>query len=197
MTVMRGGAAMLARYMDESLAIPTATSFRTIAVTHARRAAAASSRTPARSVSFTHLIAFAIARAATEQPVMADHFAEVDGKPARVRDGAVNLGLAVDVEQQGRLAHADGPGDPRRRRARASTRFLAAYDALVEKARTNTLDRRRPRGREHDADQPRRARHDRVGAAADAGTGHDRRDGSIAYPPGPRARSASRSVRRR
>jgi pyruvate/2-oxoglutarate dehydrogenase complex dihydrolipoamide acyltransferase (E2) component len=33
-------------------------------------------------------------------PVMADHFAEIDGKPHRVRDGAVNLGLAVDVEKK-------------------------------------------------------------------------------------------------
>ena len=70
---------------------------------------------------------------------MADHFEHVDGKPARVRDGVVNLGLAVDVERQGRLANADGPGDPRCRLASASTQFLAAYDALVEKARTNTL----------------------------------------------------------
>ena len=80
--------------------------------------AARSSRTPASKVSFTHLIAYAIARAATEQmPVMAHHFAEIDGKPHRVDDGAVNLGIAVDVEKQGRRAHADGAGDPRRRPA--------------------------------------------------------------------------------
>ena len=32
-SLIKGGAAMLARYMEESLQIPTATSFRTIAVT--------------------------------------------------------------------------------------------------------------------------------------------------------------------
>ena len=31
---------------------------------------------------------------------MAHHFAEVDGKPHRVDDGAVNLGIAVDVEKK-------------------------------------------------------------------------------------------------
>ena len=31
---------------------------------------------------------------------MAHHFAQVDGKPHRVDDGAVNLGLAVDVEKK-------------------------------------------------------------------------------------------------
>ena len=37
-------------------------------------------------ISFTHLIAYAIARAATEQmPVMAHHYALVDGKPHRDR----------------------------------------------------------------------------------------------------------------
>ena len=33
-------------------------------------------------------------------PVMAHHFAEVDGKPHRVDDGGVNLGIAVDVEKK-------------------------------------------------------------------------------------------------
>ena len=91
---------MLARYMDESRSIPTATSFRTITVTtlDARRKEL---KAAGHKVSFTHLIAYAIARAATEQmPVMAHHFAEIDGKPHRVDDGAVNLGIAVDVEKK-------------------------------------------------------------------------------------------------
>ena len=59
-TLLKGGAAMLARYMDESRSIPTATSFRTITVTRWTRAAS-SSRTAGQKVSFTHLIAYAIA----------------------------------------------------------------------------------------------------------------------------------------
>ena len=52
-------------------------------------------------LSFTHLIAYAIARAASdEMPVMAHHFADIDGMPHRVDDGAVNLGIAVDVEKR-------------------------------------------------------------------------------------------------
>ena len=42
LTPIRGADAMLARYMTESLEIPTATSFRTLAVDDARRAAGAS-----------------------------------------------------------------------------------------------------------------------------------------------------------
>src|SRR5580693_527581 len=135
--LLKGGAAMLARYMEESRSIPTATSFRTLTVTvldGRRRELKAAGR----KVSFTHLIAYAIALAATEMPTMAHHFEEVEGKPYRVDDGQVNLGLAVDVEKKdgsrtlmvpviknaGGLSFAD---------------FVAAYDALVEKARTNKL----------------------------------------------------------
>ncbi len=59
---LKGGAAALARYMEQSLEIPTATSFRTLTVTvlDARRREL---KAGARKVSFTHLIAYAIARA--------------------------------------------------------------------------------------------------------------------------------------
>jgi 2-oxoglutarate dehydrogenase E1 component len=135
--LMKGAAAMLARYMDESRSIPTATSFRTLTVTvlDGRRREL---KTAGRKVSFTHLIAYAIAQAATEMDTMTHHFEEVEGKPYRVEDGQVNLGLAVDVQKK------DGTRTlmvPVIRDAGAMTfeSFLAAYDALVEKARTNTL----------------------------------------------------------
>jgi 2-oxoglutarate decarboxylase len=136
--LLKGGAAALARYMDESRSIPTATSFRTLAVTtlDERRKQL---KNAGQKVSFTHLIAYAIALAATEDmPVMANHFAEVDGKPHRVDDGGCNLGLAVDVEKK------DGTRTlmvPVIRDAGRLTfaQFLDAYNALVDKARTNTL----------------------------------------------------------
>ncbi len=136
--LIKGGGAALARYMDQSRQIPTATSFRTLTVTtlDARRKQL---KEAGRKVSFTHLIAYAIAKVATgEMPVMCHHFAEFDGKPHRIDDGQANLGLAVDVEKKdgtrtlmvpvirdaGRLSFAG---------------FLDAYNALVEKARTNSL----------------------------------------------------------
>jgi 2-oxoglutarate dehydrogenase E1 component len=70
--------------------------------------------------------------------VMSHHFAEVDGKPHRVVDGQVNLGLAVDVEKKDgsrtlMVPVILGAG------TLDFAQFLDAYDALVEKARTNTL----------------------------------------------------------
>jgi 2-oxoglutarate dehydrogenase E1 component len=135
--LMKGAAAMLARYMDESRSIPTATSFRTLTVTtlQARRGELKAAQ---RKVSFTHLIAYAIVRAAQDMPVMAEHFAEIDSKPHRVSDGQVNLGLAVDVEKKDGTRTLMVPVISAAQRL-SFQEFLAAYDELVEKARTNTL----------------------------------------------------------
>jgi 2-oxoglutarate decarboxylase len=137
-TLIRGGGAALARYMDQSRSIPTATSLRTLTVTtldeRRKQLKAGGQR-----VSFTHLIAYAIARVATdEMPVMAHHFAEIDGKPHRVDDAAVNLGLAVDVEKRDGSRTLMVPVIPDAGR-RSFREFLDAYNALVEKARTNSL----------------------------------------------------------
>ncbi|MDP9133448.1 MAG: multifunctional oxoglutarate decarboxylase/oxoglutarate dehydrogenase thiamine pyrophosphate-binding subunit/dihydrolipoyllysine-residue succinyltransferase subunit, partial [Actinomycetota bacterium] len=136
--LIKGASAMLARYMDESRSVPTATSFRTIAVT-ALDARRKQLKDAGHRVSFTHLIAYAIARAATEQmPVMARAFQEIEGKPHVVDAGAVNLGIAVDVERKdggrtlmvpvirdaGRLSFPD---------------FLDAFGDLIERARENQL----------------------------------------------------------
>ncbi len=135
---LKGSAAALARYMEQSLEIPTATSFRTLPVTvlDARRREL---KAGTRKVSFTHLIAYAIARAGTDDmPVMANHFEQIEGKPHRIEDGQVNLGLAVDVEKKDGSRTLMVPVILNAGRLEFD-RFLDAYDALVEKARTNTL----------------------------------------------------------
>jgi 2-oxoglutarate decarboxylase len=136
--LIKGGGAALARYMEQSREIPTATSFRTLTVSvldeRRKQLKAAGQR-----VSFTHLIAYAIARVGTDDmPVMAHHFAEIDSRPHRVDDGAVNLGLAVDVEKKDGTRTLMVPVI--RDAGRLSFRqFLDAYNALVDKARTNSL----------------------------------------------------------
>ncbi|PZS12281.1 MAG: multifunctional oxoglutarate decarboxylase/oxoglutarate dehydrogenase thiamine pyrophosphate-binding subunit/dihydrolipoyllysine-residue succinyltransferase subunit, partial [Solirubrobacterales bacterium] len=135
---LTGAAAALARHMDASRQVPTATSLRTITVT-ALEQRQEQLKDAGHRVSFTHLIAHAIARVLTEElPVMAHHFVEIDGKPHRLQDGACNLGLAVDLEKAdgartlivpvirdaGRLGFAE---------------FVRAYDTLVEKARAGAL----------------------------------------------------------
>ncbi|MEJ7751132.1 MAG: multifunctional oxoglutarate decarboxylase/oxoglutarate dehydrogenase thiamine pyrophosphate-binding subunit/dihydrolipoyllysine-residue succinyltransferase subunit, partial [Thermoleophilaceae bacterium] len=134
---IRGPAATLARFMDESRSIPTATSFRTLAVDRL-----AERRTTlkgaGKKLSFTHLIAWAIVKATDDMAVMAHSFAEVEGKPHRVTPGAVSLGLAVDMQRK------DGSRSlvvPVIRDASTMNfaDFVAAYDAAVVGARDNKL----------------------------------------------------------
>jgi 2-oxoglutarate decarboxylase len=100
-TPIRGPAVRLVTNMTASLGVPTATSFRDleVSVLEARRRELNTQLAP-RKVSFTHLIGFALVRAAAEQRSMTHAFAETnDGKPLRMDPGSVNLGLAVDVER--------------------------------------------------------------------------------------------------
>ncbi|HET9163270.1 MAG TPA: multifunctional oxoglutarate decarboxylase/oxoglutarate dehydrogenase thiamine pyrophosphate-binding subunit/dihydrolipoyllysine-residue succinyltransferase subunit [Solirubrobacterales bacterium] len=100
---LRGPAAMLAQAMGESREVPTATSFRTVAVDTLdakRKALNGELKERGLKVSFTHLIAWAIVQAAKEWPVMARSFEERDGKPFAIENGPVNLGIAVDIERK-------------------------------------------------------------------------------------------------
>jgi multifunctional 2-oxoglutarate metabolism enzyme len=181
--LLKGGAAALARYMDESRSIPTATSFRTLTVTtlDERRKQL---KNAGRKVSFTHLIAYAIALAATDDmPVMANHFTEVDGKPHRIDDGACNLGLAVDVEKKDGSRTLMVPVI-RNAGGLSFAQFLDAYNALVEKARTNTLTADDLTGGNVSLTNP-----GGIGTIASVprlmtGQGTIIATGSIAYPPG-------------
>ncbi|MFZ0128043.1 MAG: multifunctional oxoglutarate decarboxylase/oxoglutarate dehydrogenase thiamine pyrophosphate-binding subunit/dihydrolipoyllysine-residue succinyltransferase subunit [Candidatus Dormiibacterota bacterium] len=140
---IKGPAAALVDYMERSRDIPTATSFRTVAVDvlESRRRqlnSALATSGNAGKVSFTHLIGYAIARAAAASPAMTTHFARTqDGKPARV-PGPVNLGLAVDSVRR------DGSRSlvvPVIRNAAdlSFTDFRAQYERLIERARGNAL----------------------------------------------------------
>ncbi len=141
LTPITGPAARLAQNMTDSLSVPTATSFReiTVDVLDARRRELNTQLTAAgKKVSYTHLIGYAIARAARELPVMTHAFRDVDGKPHRFDPQAVHLGLAVDVEKKDGshalvvpvIKHAEGMD---------FATFHATYEALVDKARTNKL----------------------------------------------------------
>jgi 2-oxoglutarate dehydrogenase E1 component len=100
---LSGASAVIARRMDESLAVPTATSVRTIPAKllelNRRLINRHLERVQGGRVSFTHLIAFAIVRALVDFPAMNRSYRLVDGKPAAIRPPHVNLGLAVDLKR--------------------------------------------------------------------------------------------------
>jgi len=138
---LRGPAAMLAQAMGESREVPTATSFRTVAVDTLdakRKALNGQLKEQGLKVSFTHLIAWAIVRAAKEWPVMARSFEQRDGKPFALENGPVNLGIAVDVERRDgsrslmvpAIKGADGLD---------FAAFHSYYEELITKTRENEL----------------------------------------------------------
>ena len=134
---IRGPAATLVKFMNESRSIPTATSFRTVPV-DALDGRRKELKAAGKKLSFTHLIAWAIVQAAGDMPVMGHAYAEQDGKPQRVTPGSMSLGLAVDVERK------DGTRSlvvPVLRDASelSFADFVARYDELVVGARDNTL----------------------------------------------------------
>jgi len=134
---IRGPAATLVRFMNESRSIPTATSFRTLEVDtlDARRKAL---KTAGKKLSFTHLIAWAIVEAARDMPVMAHAYAEDNGTPQRVTPDGVSLGLAVDVERKDGTRSLVVPVIKQADRLDFAG-FAAKYDELVAGARDNTL----------------------------------------------------------
>ncbi len=139
---LRGPAAALVKYMEESREVPTATSFRTVRVEvldQRRRQLNQGIQAAGRpeKVSYTHLVAFAISRAVKDVPSMAVTFDRVDGTPTRVASG-VHLGLAVDVQRQdgSRMLVVPVIRDADRLDFAA---FRNQYETLVAKARTGKL----------------------------------------------------------
>jgi 2-oxoglutarate dehydrogenase E1 component len=138
---LRGPAGMLAKAMNESRSMPTATSFRTLPVDTLdakRKALNGVLKDRGTKVSFTHLIAWAIVRATEEWRVMARVYEEADGKPQAIEAAHVNLGIAVDVE---RKDGSRGLMVPCIKGAEAMdfAAFHSYYEDLITKTRENSL----------------------------------------------------------
>ena len=135
---------MIVANMQRSLAVPTATSFRNVPAKlleiNRRVINGYLGRKGSGKVSFTHLIGYAVVRAiADDVPAMNNTFVEgSDGRPRVVHNEHVSLGLAVDVGKP------DGSRTlvvPVLRDADTLEfdEFLAAYEELIRKVRTNKL----------------------------------------------------------
>ncbi|HVV13133.1 multifunctional oxoglutarate decarboxylase/oxoglutarate dehydrogenase thiamine pyrophosphate-binding subunit/dihydrolipoyllysine-residue succinyltransferase subunit [Amycolatopsis sp.] len=139
---LRGAAAAIAKNMDASLSVPTATSVRAVPAklmadnrivinNHLKR-------TRGGKISFTHLIGYAMVRALQAYPNMNRHYQLIDGKPFAVTPEHVNIGLAIDMKGK----------DGNRTLVVASIKntenmsflqFWQAYEEIVKKARNNKL----------------------------------------------------------
>ncbi|MEA2785984.1 MAG: multifunctional 2-oxoglutarate metabolism enzyme, partial [Candidatus Eremiobacteraeota bacterium] len=186
-TDLKGSVATLASYMEQSLSIPVATSFRTLHVgtLEQRRAelnAALKQAGRTEKISFTHVIAYALARAARELPAITASFRRVDGKPQRVEAG-VNLGLAVDAQKKDGSRFLVVPV-LKNAAALDFAQFRDAYEDLVAKARDNKLSVEEQTGATFTLTNP-----GGIGTVASVprlmvGQGAIIAAGAIAYPPG-------------
>ncbi|WP_372409561.1 multifunctional oxoglutarate decarboxylase/oxoglutarate dehydrogenase thiamine pyrophosphate-binding subunit/dihydrolipoyllysine-residue succinyltransferase subunit [Streptomyces luteireticuli] len=139
---LRGPSAAVAKNMNASLELPTATSVRAVPVkllfdqrivinNHLKRARGG-------KVSFTHLIGFAMVQALKLMPSMNYSFTEKDGKPTLVKPEHVNLGLAIDLVK---------PNGDRQLVVAAIKKaetlnffeFWQAYEDIVKRARVGKL----------------------------------------------------------
>ncbi|MBN9212035.1 MAG: multifunctional oxoglutarate decarboxylase/oxoglutarate dehydrogenase thiamine pyrophosphate-binding subunit/dihydrolipoyllysine-residue succinyltransferase subunit [Microbacterium sp.] len=141
-TVLKGMPKALASNMDDSLTVPTATSVRTIPaklmIDNRIVINNHMSRTRGGKVSFTHLIGWALIQALKEFPSQNVYYAEIDGKPSVVAPAHINLGIAIDMPKP------DGSRAllvPSIKRADTLSfgEFLASYEDLVRRARSNKL----------------------------------------------------------
>jgi multifunctional 2-oxoglutarate metabolism enzyme len=139
---LRGAAAAIAKNMEQSLAVPTATSVRAVPAkllfdnrivinNHLRR-------NKGGKVSFTHLIGYALVRALRDFPNMNRHYGQDNGKPAVITPEHVNLGLAIDMKGK------DGArnlvvASIKACEAMNFEQFWQAYEDIIRKARTNAL----------------------------------------------------------
>src|SRR5659263_611701 len=137
-----GPAARVVANMESSLAVPTATSVRSVPAKLLIDNRTVINHHLARSrggkVSFTHLIGYALVQALGAFPEMNAAYTEVDGKPALVTPEHVNLGLAIDLpgkDGSRSLVVAAIKGAE----AMDFTAFWAAYEEIVRKARNNKL----------------------------------------------------------
>ncbi|MEU3446222.1 multifunctional oxoglutarate decarboxylase/oxoglutarate dehydrogenase thiamine pyrophosphate-binding subunit/dihydrolipoyllysine-residue succinyltransferase subunit [Streptomyces thermolilacinus] len=139
---LRGPAGAVAKNMDASLEMPTATSVRAVPVkllfdnrivinNHLKRARGG-------KISFTHIIGYAMVQAIKAMPSMNWSYQIKDGKPTLVKPEHVNLGLAIDLVK---------PNGDRQLVVAAIKKaetlgffeFWQAYEDIVRRARANKL----------------------------------------------------------
>ncbi|MDV6011597.1 multifunctional oxoglutarate decarboxylase/oxoglutarate dehydrogenase thiamine pyrophosphate-binding subunit/dihydrolipoyllysine-residue succinyltransferase subunit [Haloechinothrix sp. LS1_15] len=141
-TPLRGPAAAIAKNMDASLQVPTATSVRAVPAklmadnrivinNHLQRSRGG-------KISFTHLIGYAMVRALRDFPNMNRHYELIDGKPHAVTPEHVNLGLAIDMQGKDGQRHLV-VASIKEVENMSFLQFWQAYEEIIKKARTNKL----------------------------------------------------------
>ncbi len=138
-----GPAKKIVENMEQSLTVPTATSFRTIPVKVLEENRRIINEHLASEglgkVSFTHIIAWAIVKAINVYPHLNVGFGLVNNLPSRLEHKDVNLGIAIDIEKK------DGSRSLLVPNIKAANQmnfaeFFSAYNDRIKRARDGKLE---------------------------------------------------------
>ena len=139
---LKGGVVRIVENMERSLAIPTATSVRTLPVKlleeNRRVINQYLADATGAKMSFTHIIAWAIVKALQAMPVMKTSFVQANGTPYKVVPEHINFGLAVDVERKDGTRSLMVPNIKKADTLDFSS-FFAAYNEIIRKVFTNQI----------------------------------------------------------
>ncbi|WBL18662.1 multifunctional oxoglutarate decarboxylase/oxoglutarate dehydrogenase thiamine pyrophosphate-binding subunit/dihydrolipoyllysine-residue succinyltransferase subunit [Citricoccus sp. NR2] len=141
-TPLRGMARAVAKNMDASLTVPTATTVRDLPAKALIDNRVVINNHLARSrggkVSFTHLIGYALIRALVKHPEMNNLYRLDGNKPTMVEPAHINFGLAIDLPQPDGSRTLVAP-NIKGAESLDFREFWQAYEDLVKKARNNKL----------------------------------------------------------
>ena len=139
---LRGMAKAIAKNMEISLEVPTATSVRDMPVRLMFENRAMINDQLARGrggkISFTHILGYALVKAVMLHQVMNNAYAVVDNKPTLVVPEHINLGLAIDMTQKDG-SRALVVAAIRECERLSFPEFVAAYEDVVKRGRTGKL----------------------------------------------------------
>ncbi|HXF99929.1 MAG TPA: multifunctional oxoglutarate decarboxylase/oxoglutarate dehydrogenase thiamine pyrophosphate-binding subunit/dihydrolipoyllysine-residue succinyltransferase subunit, partial [Bacteroidota bacterium] len=142
-TAIRGVAAKIVENMEASLSLPTATSVRTIPVKvleeNRRLLNQYLAVRTGTKISYTHIIAWAIVKALGDHPNLNAAFTRIGGVPHRTERPHVNIGLAVDLTRKDGTRSLVVP-NVKNADTMNFAQFVAAYDTIIGKARSGSLD---------------------------------------------------------
>jgi 2-oxoglutarate dehydrogenase E1 component len=140
---LKGVPAKIVDNMSASLTIPTATTFRAIPVKlldeNRRIINQYLQKMHRGKVSFTHIIGWALVRALKKYPTLNSAFTVLEGQPHVIRKPHVHLGLAVDIEKKDGSRSLIVP-NVKNAHAMSFDQYLAAYDQIIRRARTNKIE---------------------------------------------------------
>ena len=139
---LKGMFKAIAKNMDESLEIPTATTVRDIPVKLMWENRAMINdhlkRTRGGKISFTHILGYALVKAVQIHPDMNVRYEIKDGKPTVVQPEHVNLGLAIDLPQKDG-SRALVVAAIKEAENKTFAEFIDAYQDIVDRSRKNKL----------------------------------------------------------